>query len=140
MKNIAIYGAGGLGKEIAWLIYKINEIESVRPFFLVFFAPDSSLRRTCSKDNPVAISVLQRMILVVRPLFELAGALLLCIILISPFFSSHNVILLIITIDYTNIEQKLQCPAGESAGENYLHIFSYCVIIRAFTSTDTLPI
>lgn len=43
MKDIAIYGAGGLGREVACIINKINEVEP-QWFFVGFFDDDPKLK------------------------------------------------------------------------------------------------
>lgn len=52
MKNIIIVGAGGLGREVAWLIERINE-ESSNKWKILGFADDGVAEGTRIQDFPV---------------------------------------------------------------------------------------
>ena len=57
MKDIAIYGAGGLGREVACLIRMINESKEIPEWnFIGFFDDDSSLYGTQNAISYIAIA------------------------------------------------------------------------------------
>ncbi|MBN1105232.1 MAG: acetyltransferase [Deltaproteobacteria bacterium] len=53
LKRIAVVGAGGFGREVAWLIREINELESSAWDMVGFIDEDSALRNRIINGHPV---------------------------------------------------------------------------------------